>query len=142
MNEVTRESQLEGVLMEWLVLRRRIRYDTIILREFRWFSRWIDLVTLTVSGRLTAYELKLGNNKRAIEQASYNRLAFDQSYVVTATTPKNGNALHAKQAGVGVIVVSPEKTNILCGPKQGAEVQFLRTRLLEAVRSQAGQDVR
>ena len=127
--------------MDWLVARRRIRGDTIIASELFWFGRRVDLVTLTISGVLTAYELKLRNNKRAVQQASYNRLSFDRSYVVTASKPKAEITNHAKQAGVGVIVMTAGDSDVVCEAKIGAEIQSLRHRLVKKVRQQAEIDV-
>ena len=78
MPEAMGEAHMEQPLLEWLERMGRIRPGTIVMRELFWFGRRIDLVTLTRSGRATAYELKLRHNKRAVQQASYNRLAFDR----------------------------------------------------------------
>ena len=110
MAESNGEARLVDPLLEWLQQRRRLRVDTIILHEFPWYGRRIDLVTLTCSGTATAYELKLNNNRRAIQQAGYNKLVFHRSYVVTLSEPTMENLKHARDFGVGFIVfVNGEK---------------------------------
>ena len=93
----------------WLKRTRRIRSDTIIIKEFSWMGRWIDVATLTSSGCSTSYELKLYKNLDAIEQAASNSLAFDRSYVVTATPPSCKNLDIAIELKVGILILVNEQ---------------------------------
>lgn len=130
------EKDLEQPLIDWLRRTGRIREDTIIVRELPWQGRRIDLVTLTRSGRVTAYELKLNGSKRALLQALYNSASFDRSYVVTASKPVERNLAVARCVTVGVIVISKDSSPRLmshCGRK-GTNL-LVRNRLLRKIRS-------
>src|SRR6266545_6979293 len=106
MAELQGESRLLPVLLGWLYRRGRIRFDTLVATEMPWYGRHIDLATLTRSGSLAAYELKLRNHQRAIEQAAFNKVAFDRSFIVTATLPRPRTLQAALEAGLGIIVIS------------------------------------
>lgn len=99
------ENRLLLPLLRWLVESRRINADTRIVLELPWFGRRVDVATLTRTRRAAAYELKLGSLGRALEQATYNRAAFDRSYVVTTSTPRPENLALAAECGIGVIVI-------------------------------------
>src|SRR4051812_3179939 len=99
------ERRMLRPLLLWLSKTRRIAPDTHLALELSWFGRRIDLATLTCTRRTVAYELKLGSLGRALEQASYNRLAFDRSYVVTESLPRPENLALAADFGIGLIVV-------------------------------------
>ena len=100
------EAELLPVLLRWLAARRWIRDDTTLVGEFPWLGRRIDLATMTSSDSIVAYELKLRDTRRAIEQAAANRLTFDRSYVVSATPPGIALIELAAQSGVGLLVES------------------------------------
>ena len=123
------ESSLTLPFISWLEERRRIRDDTTVTLELPWFGRRIDLATLTSSGRTTAYELKLRDNRRALHQAKRNRLAFDRSYIVTATEPSVKSVWLAEHAGIGIIFVSGQDHIVICGAVLGAEYRPLRRKL-------------
>lgn len=108
MPSFTSEEQLKAPLLEWLKQRRRFNEGTAILEEMPWFNRKIDLVTISSTRLATAYELKLNSFRRAVEQAAYNRMAFDRAYVVTASRPSGKNFALAVEAKVGVILVTPD----------------------------------
>lgn len=99
-------------LLEFLRSRRWVRPTTTVLSEFAWNGRRVDLATLTASGRSSAFELKLGSFGRALEQAMYNRLSFDRSWVVISGIPRASSLAEAEQNGVGVIVVG-DNTRVL-----------------------------
>lgn len=134
MTESNGEARLVNPLLEWLQQRRRVRSDTIILREFPWFGRRVDLVTFTCSGTATAYELKLKNNKRGIQQASYNKLVFDRSYVVTLSEPTTENMKHARDLGVGFIVFNNESVRLVQESSPAPVHGALRRRLLRTIK--------
>ena len=137
-----REIQLEQPLLDWLRRTGRIREDTIIVRELPWQGRRIDLATLTRSGRLTAYELKLNGSKRAFVQASYNSASFDRSYVVTASMPVERNMAVAREATIGIILISKGGDPQLIAPcaMEGPN-PLLRSRLLRRIRSRVSKHV-
>ena len=85
------EARLLAPLLAWLRRTRRVNGQTQIAYELVWFGRRVDVATLSISRRASAYELKIGGLGRALEQASYNRLAFDRSYVVTNSMPREAN---------------------------------------------------
>jgi hypothetical protein len=129
------EARMLRPLLEWLTQTRRITGDTHIALELAWFGRHIDLATLTRTRRTVAYELKLGSLGRALEQASYNRLAFDRSYVVTESIPKEDNLALAADAGIGLIVVRAGKVRCLLESPMQRPTPELRGRLLAQLRS-------
>src|SRR4051794_35326726 len=108
-------SMLPG-LLSMLRSSGRVRTDTEIVMELPWNGRRIDLATLTRCGRTSAYELKLGNFPRVLEQAIYNRLSFDRSWIVVDTAPTRKNLDFAISQGIGVIVVKDVAQVILRSP--------------------------
>jgi hypothetical protein len=93
------ESRMMPHLVDWLRLKRWLRPDSVVVREFPINGRRVDLVTMTRSGVLSAFELKLGGFARVLEQAAYNRQNFDKSWIV-----------------VGIIVVTGAKPTVLLRP--------------------------
>lgn len=134
------ESQMLDPLIRFLVRARRVNSETIHSAEFPWFGRRIDLATMTKTRRTTAYELKLSDNFRAVQQAARNNLAFDRSYVVTATMPSDGVLEFALEVGVGIIYLAPHSVRVCLNPSRiGPEDESLRKRLLARLKCQADQ---
>ena len=130
------ERWLERPLLKWLKAKRWLREDTIVSREVPWMGRRVDLATLTRSGRTTAYELKIRDNRRALQQAAYNKLAFDRSYVVTETEPMQVSKTLAQEVGVGFILVRRDgATRVIQRSSTYAPRRTLRQRLVAAIRS-------
>jgi hypothetical protein len=122
-------------LLHFLQKARRIHEETALSTEFPWLGRRIDLAVLTKSNRTVAYELKLENNFKAIEQASRNALAFDRSYAVTATLPTPLALEYAQMMGVGVYYLRPHSLKALLSPSAlGPVDQRLRARLIAKLR--------
>ena len=67
------ESRMLAPLIQWLEARRWVREDSVVALEMPLSGRRVDLVVLTRSGALSAFELKLGGFSRVLEQAVYNR---------------------------------------------------------------------
>ena len=141
MTEANGEARLVKPLVEWLYRRRRARADTIILREFPWFRRRVDLVTLSCSGTASAFELKLRDNKRAVRQAAYNKLVFDRSYVVTASEPTEENLRRAHEASVGFILLTRDFARLLQESPASPVCNKLRRRLLRCIRGSVATNV-
>lgn len=120
-------------LFAWLRATRRVRDDTLVVPEVRWLGRRVDLVTLTVSGVLSAYELKLAHITRALEQAVYNRAAFDRSFVVTASTPKPRALGHARDNGIGILLVREGRCILLTASPRIRSDASLRQRVVRLV---------
>lgn len=99
------EVDLLAPLVAWLERRRQLRHDAVIIEELPWLGRRIDLAVLARSGVASSFELKLAHNRRAIEQSYLNGVAFDRSYLVTATLPSSINREQARSQGIGVIHV-------------------------------------
>ena len=135
------EAQLEDPLLTSLQRWGRLRHDTIIVYELSWFGRHVDIATLNRSGRATAYELKVANSRRAIQQASNNRLAFDRSYVVTVTRPSPQNCRHAEEAGVGVILLREGNAQVIIESVGQPVVKSLRRRLADTIRTRMNNHV-
>jgi hypothetical protein len=131
------ESEILPTLLHWLHRRGRIRRDTLVAMEMPWFGRRIDLVTLTRSGRLTAYELKVHTNQRVIEQAAYNSISFDASYIATGRVPTRRSRRMALEAGLGLIVVGDD-VQLLEQAVPVAQSLELRRKLIAKVEARAG----
>lgn len=124
------EDRLLLPLLRWLVDSRRINARTRVALELPWYGRRVDVATLTSTRRTAAYELKLGSLSRAFEQAAYNRLAFDRSYVVTASMPRPQNLELAKEHGIGIILVRDREACALIGSPALPPAPAMRPRLL------------
>jgi hypothetical protein len=128
------EARLLNPLLGWLRQTRRVNADTRVAFELPWFGRRVDLATLTRTRRTVAYELKLGGLGRALEQASYNRLAFDRSYVVTGSVPRAENLALAAGQGIGLIVVRDGVISHLLDSPLHKPTPEVRQRLLDQLR--------
>jgi hypothetical protein len=146
MNEMTVaavESDLLVPLLQWLRTRRQVRNGSVLVQEFPWYGRWVDLALLTASGNTAAFELKLAHNRRAIEQSYLNGVSFDRSYFVTATRPSQRNFVQAASLGVGVVHISlgTGSVSLLSPPRRAAIHPRLRTKLQQALVQRRGTDV-
>lgn len=134
--ETLGESRMMPHLVEWLKINRWLRHDSIVVRELPVNGRRVDLVTMTRSGKMSAYELKLGGFARVLEQAAYNRQTFDKSWIVVGNNPRPSNVAEAERFGVGIIVVAETKPTVLLRPGQPAydwqSRQRARRRLMES----------
>lgn len=129
------EAQLMEPLVVWLRSRRQVRDGALLVEEFPWYGRRVDLAVLTPSKIATAYELKLAHNRRAIEQSYLNGAAFDRSYLVTATRPSPVNRAQAEALGVGVIFVDlgVQKVSLVLPSRRADVSAAVRTRLRNAI---------
>ncbi len=115
-------------LLELLGRRRWISHNTRVRTEFAWNGRRVDLATITSTGRTAAYELKIGAFGRVLEQAMYNRLSFERSWVVVSSTPRPANLAQAAEHGVGVIALRP-RAEILIPAASQLILPVVRARL-------------
>lgn len=99
------ETLLLPPLLAMLRKRRWISPKSIIRTEFAWHGRRVDLAIKGSRNRTAAFELKLGSFGRVLEQAMYNRLSFDRSWIVIDGVPRPANLEHALSNGIGVVVV-------------------------------------
>lgn len=99
------EALLLNPLLVMLARRRWISESTTLHNEFAWNGRRVDVALIGNRNRTAAFELKLGSFGRVLEQAMYNRLSFDRSWVVTDGVPKSTSMEFAAANGVGVISV-------------------------------------
>jgi hypothetical protein len=134
--ESSGEKRLLLPLLRWLVDSRRINRETQIALELPWLGRRIDLATLTSTRRAAAYELKLGSLGRALEQATYNRYAFDRSYVVTSSMPRPDNMALAAEIGIGILVIRGRLVRQVLESPALPPAPELRPRLLSKFTSQ------
>lgn len=137
LSDAAGEARLLAPLLAWLARTRRINGGTHVALELAWFGRRIDLATLTRSRRTVAYELKLGGLGRALQQASYNRVYFDRSYVVTGSMPRAENIALAARHGIGLIVVRDDEVRLLLDSPVQAPAPQIRARLLTSLRRAA-----
>ena len=133
MDRFTTEKQLQAPLLRWLRETRRLRAGAEVFEEMSWFGRKVDLVTVSRSRRVVAYELKLNSFRRAVEQAAYNRISFDRAYVVTAAHPTAANLELAVEAGVGVLVITLQGVTEITPSPITRAAKELRKRLLAAL---------
>lgn len=142
MIEFRYESEMLDPLIRHLERSGRVKGDTISAAEFRWFGRRVDFATLSRTRRTTAYELKISNNFRAVEQAAYNKLAFDKSYIVTATEPSKKVVDFAEEEGVGILVLTRNSIKFHLKSSNEDVPKCLRKKLLFALRTAADSNVR
>lgn len=75
--------------------------------EVRWHQKRLDLCVLPGDERLHVIELKVGDWRRAVDQAFVNRWAADSSWVALWHEKLTGAAYEAVQeAGVGLLIVT------------------------------------
>jgi len=134
MGRYTTERELIHPFVAWLASNRRVGPGSVVVEELRWSGRKVDLATLTGANRATAYEFKLNGTKRALEQAAYNGLAFDRSYVVTAVRPSETSLRMAAEVGVGVIVVERGGPRLIRPSPPSAIDPRIRRKLLRTIR--------
>lgn len=123
------EARLLPELFTFLRHSGRLRDDTIAVEELPWHGRRVDLVTLTRSGVLSAYELKLNNFGRVLEQAAYNQLSFDRSWIVVGGRPNEVNLALAERFKIGVISICGGAKMLIPAPLRRCEEIALRRRL-------------
>jgi hypothetical protein len=123
-------------LLGWLAARRWIREDSVVIEELAINGRRVDVSTLTRSGTLSAFELKLGSFGRALEQAFYNARLYDRSWIVLDAMPRVRNVEEAVQCGVGVLVRSGPSFVVVCQPGPRASDLVPRRRVTEKIREQ------
>lgn len=136
------EAELLAPLLSLLARTNRINPSTIVKLEMPWNGRRIDLATMSRSLTTTAYELKLSSIQRAIEQASYSRLSFDRSWVVTVGRTSEGALAEARRVGVGVISsIEGELRVVAVAQRQPRTSASIRARLIHQFRGSVGADV-
>lgn len=134
------ESRMVPDLVKWLRRTRRLRIDSQVVLEFPLHGRRIDMVTATRSGAISAFELKLGNFGRALEQAAYNRFIFDRSWIVVGAEPRGANLEEARKYGIGVIVVS-DRVAVRVSPTPQLSSHLARSRVAARLARVGGGDV-
>lgn len=119
------------------MLRRsgRLRPGAVLATELPWHGRRVDLATLSASDVLSAYELKLGSFGRVMEQAVYNQLSFDRSWMVVGAIPGPSNLELARRHRIGVISVTSSFARILIPAPSERNDPVLRRRLVIKMRS-------
>ena len=112
------ESRMMPTLVDFLRRRQWVRSDSLLARELPVNGRRVDLAVLTKSRVASAFELKIGGFGRVLEQAVYNRMTFDRSWIVVSGEPRAANVAEAAKYGVGVIVISSSCPRVLTRPGQ------------------------
>ena len=126
------ELELLPQLLELLKKNRWLRSDSLVQTEFSWNGRRVDLAVLSRSGIASAFELKLGSFNRCLEQAMYNRLSFDRSWIVVPDVPLASNLDLAREHGIGVILVS-DQARVLAAPLLQRNPATIRAKLRRAL---------
>jgi hypothetical protein len=104
MTVLSGEAQMLPQLTSWLTRTGRLRHATQVAYELPWLGRRVDVALITAGGATTAFELKIGNIHRALEQAAYNRASFDRSWIVTGNRPRADAVEWGRQLGIGIVV--------------------------------------
>jgi hypothetical protein len=139
----TREAEvLMDPLLRWLVTTRRLRNSGGVFLELPWAGRRVDLVTLGKRLRTSAYELKLSDTRRALEQAIYNRAVFDRSYIVVGQLPSAAALAQATACGVGVLLIRRNVVRLVVESPLERPHPAVRKRLLAALRGRSPQELR
>ncbi len=131
------EASLMPHLIRWLETTGHIRAHTRKAFEVPWLGRRVDLALLTGRGVTSAFELKLGQVQRVVEQASYNRLSFHRSWIVVGTRPKAAGLEWAQHLGLGVLVVRPPSVSLLLRPVPQSPEQSVVHRVRAAIATRA-----
>jgi hypothetical protein len=71
-------------------------------------------------------------------QAAYNKVAFDRSFIVTATVPGSRARQAALEAGVGIIVVGAGGVQLIQESVARKADGMLRKRLIRKIEASAG----
>lgn len=112
------EEKLLTPLLHMMRNRGWINENSLVLSEMPLNGRRADLATLTKGGISSAYEMKIGSFQRVLEQAMYNRLSFDRSWIVVNHRPTAKNLEQARENGVGVIVLDDRMFVLLWANRQ------------------------
>lgn len=132
------ERRMLAPLLDWLFETGRLDSAAVIEFEFPWFRRRVDVATLTASNISASFELKLGSIGRVLEQAAYNRMAFDRSYIVTESTPRDENLEIAEHEGIGIVRVRGRTVEELVSPTPTAFDVASRTTLVARLAARRG----
>ncbi|BDZ54048.1 hypothetical protein GCM10025870_11210 [Agromyces marinus] len=135
------EALLLPPLLDLLRATGRVRESTLVVSEFPWNGRRVDLATLSVTRTTSAYELKLASFQRALEQAMYNRLSFDRSWIVTRGLPKQTGLLQAAENGIGVMTLDGASMRILVLARPQQRSRTVRARLVAKLQAERSKSV-
>lgn len=112
------ESVLLMPLLDMIRRRGWVSSTSILRSEMPLNGRRIDLATMTSTGISSAYELKIGSFQRVLEQAMYNRISFDKSWIVVNHMPQCRNLDQARENGIGIIVFDDKMTIVSRASRQ------------------------
>lgn len=141
MNEIVGEAQMLPSLTAWLERTGRLRQATQMAYELPWLGRRVDLALITGRGVTTAFELKIGNIHRALEQAAYNHASFHRSWVVTGNRPRPDAVQWSRRIGVGILVVRGAQTSVAMPALQHRPDPAAARRLREIIKERAQEAV-
>lgn len=128
------ERALYAPLISALLMRDRIGTRTLLVEELYLHGRRVDLACLTRQGVTVAYEFKVTASQRVLEQAWYNALAFDRSWIVLARLPGADFRTRATSNGIGIYVVGEFTRKLQEGKLQNVQ-PLVRQRVIDLVRS-------
>lgn len=122
-------------LIEGLKRRGWIGPGTLVAEELPVNGRRVDFACMSKSGRLSAFELKLGDYGRVIEQAAYNALSFDRSWAVVDRRPPSARVDLAERMGLGIMVICADSSiEVVLRPVTSADLA-MRRRMAMRIRS-------
>lgn len=100
------ERKMVAALLHWLVNMGWLGSASHVAFEVPWRGRRIDLVTANGKGHVSTFEFKLNGTRRAFEQAMYNSISANRSFIVSRVTPRPAYRALAQAHGLGVIVIN------------------------------------
>lgn len=127
------EGKMYPDLIRWLHTQNWSLDKSIQVREFPLNGRRVDLAIKTHSNELMSFELKLGGFGRVLEQASYNQLSFDFSWIVIANLPRPKNIESAVSLGIGIISFQRMIPKLLLKPVRSQPDVHFRSRVVGAM---------
>lgn len=97
------EERMFRPCLEWLRHQGWAGVGQVLLREFPWCGRHVDIAALASCRTTLAIEMKVRDNRRGLDQAGRNALAFDRSYLATTIRCSAALVDAAMEVGVGIL---------------------------------------
>lgn len=97
------EERMFRPCLDWLRHQGWAGAGQVLLREFPWHGRHVDIAALASCRTTLAIEMKVHDNRRGLDQAARNALAFDRSYLATTVRCSAALVEAAVEVGVGIL---------------------------------------
>lgn len=137
--ELLGEDRMRAPLVAFLRARRLIGQGAVLAEELPLNGRRVDLAALSRSGITSSFELKLKSFGRVLEQAYYNSLTFQRSWIVLPSRPSPSNSQLAAEFGIGIIVVS-DQVRVVVAPRLWSKQDRPAARIAARIRERGNVD--